>query len=379
MGEAEDLSDLIGNIYDAALDQQLWPLVLRQACEFVRGASGTLMAQTTTPGGAEFYFQWGNDPKFLKSYQDTYVKLNPVLVPALLYPKIGDVVSTVDLIPFPEFFASRFYKEWVAPQGLIDSIFATLDKSATSYAFVAITRHEKQGIVDEDTRRRMRLLAPHFRRAVFIGNVVKLNKGDAAKFADTLDGLTAAVFLVDSSGRVVHANSAAEDMLRDGTVFQSANGKIIAASDPQTNSALHEILMNVDSGPAELGAKGIAMPLSGRGDERYIAHVLPLTFGARRKTAVGYSAIAAIFARKTAVELLHPLEALANTFKLTPAEARVLMMIINVGGVPEVAPVLGVSEATVKTHLQHIFEKTGTKRQADLVKLAAGYMSPLDR
>ena len=54
-----------------------------------------------------------------------------------------------------------------------------------------------------------------------------------------------------------------------------------------------------------------------------------------------------------------------------------LMMIVQLGGVPEVAPVLGISEPTVKTHLQHIFDKTDTKRQADLVKLVAGYMSPL--
>ena len=44
---------------------------------------------------------------------------------------------------------------------------------------------------------------------------------------------------------------------------------------------------------------------------------------------------------------------------------------------PEVAPALGISETTVKTHLQHVFDKTGINRQADLVKLVAGYMSPL--
>jgi DNA-binding CsgD family transcriptional regulator len=53
------------------------------------------------------------------------------------------------------------------------------------------------------------------------------------------------------------------------------------------------------------------------------------------------------------------------------------MMIVQLGGVPEVAPVLGISETTVKTHLQHVFDKTGTRRQADLVKLVAGYMNPL--
>ena len=65
------------------------------------------------------------------------------------------------------------------------------------------------------------------------------------------------------------------------------------------------------------------------------------------------------------------------TRKLTPAEMRVLMMIIEVGGVPKIAPVLGVSERTVKTHLTHVFEKMGSRRQVDLVKLVAGYMNPL--
>jgi DNA-binding CsgD family transcriptional regulator len=39
--------------------------------------------------------------------------------------------------------------------------------------------------------------------------------------------------------------------------------------------------------------------------------------------------------------------------------------------------VSGVSETTVKTDLRHVFEKTGAQRLADLVKLVAGYMSPL--
>jgi DNA-binding CsgD family transcriptional regulator len=55
----------------------------------------------------------------------------------------------------------------------------------------------------------------------------------------------------------------------------------------------------------------------------------------------------------------------------------VLLAIVEVGGVPEVAEALGIAETTIKTHLGRIFQKTGTGRQADLVKLVAGFASPL--
>ena len=58
---------------------------------------------------------------------------------------------------------------------------------------------------------------------------------------------------------------------------------------------------------------------------------------------------------------------------LTQAELRVLLSIVEIGGVAEVAEVLGIARTTVKTHLRHVFEKTNTSRQADLVKLVAGY------
>jgi FixJ family two-component response regulator len=55
----------------------------------------------------------------------------------------------------------------------------------------------------------------------------------------------------------------------------------------------------------------------------------------------------------------------------------VLLAIVEIGGVPAAAEVLGIAQTTVRTHLSRIYEKTGINRQADLVKLVAGFSSPL--
>ena len=376
MDEVKQVSDLICNIYDAALDRSLWPLVLEKTCGYIEGCASSLMSQDFVHRSGQFYYSWGDDPHYTKLYFEKYQKINPFVVPMASAMQVGSIASASDYIPMDEFFASRFYKEWAQPQGYGDPIYAVLDKSITTSAAVIVVRHLRDGVVDDETRRRMGILAPHFRRAVNIGRIIDLHKVEAAALADTLDGLAAAMFLVDANAHIVHANLSAHVMLSESAVLHGVNGKLIG-NDPQVSQILGESFSAAANGDKTVGTKGIAVPLTARNGERFVAHVLPLTSGARRRAGTAYSAVAAVFVHKAALDVPHPLETIATTFKLTPAELRVLMAIVEIGGVSEVASILGISEATVKTHLQRIFAKTDTSRQADLVKLVAGYMSPL--
>ena len=376
MDEAEQVSRLIGDVYDAALDPASWPKALEKTCRYVEGMASTLLSQDSAQKTAEFHFSWGDDPEYTRSYQDTYVKMNPLLLPMVLATETGSVVANSDLVPIEEFRSTRFYQEWAQPQGYLDAVSATLDKSATGYAALAVTRHERDGLVDEGMRRRMQLLAPHFRRALAIGKVIETNKVEAATLADALDGLAAGMFLVDAAGRIVHANARGHAVIAEAKVLKGLGGRL-SATDMQADKTLAEVFTTANAGDVALATKGIAVPLAARDGERWVAHVLPLTSGARRQASVCYAAVAAVFVRKSALELRAPLDTLSDLYELTPAELRVLMAIVEIGGVPDVAPVLGISETTVKTHLRRLFEKTGTKRQAELVKLVAAFMSPL--
>ena len=376
MDEVKQVSDLISNIYDAALDRSLWPLVLEKTCGYIDGCASSLMSQDFVHRSGQFYYSWGDDPHYTKLYFEKYQKINPFAVPMAAAMQVGTIASAFDFIPPDEFQASRFYKEWAQPQGYGDPIFAVLDKSITTSAAVIVARHERNGMVDDETRRRMGLLVPHFARAVNISKIIDLHKVEAAALADTLDGLAAAMFLVDANARIVHANLSAHVMLSENVVLRGVNGKL-TGTDPKVDRTLRDSFTAAAKGDTTVGTKGIAVPLTANDGERFVAHVLPLTSGARRRAGTTYSAVAAVFVKKAALDLPHPLETIAATFKLTPSELRVLMAIVEIGGVSEVAQILGISEATVKTHLQHIFAKTDTSRQADLVKLVAGHMSPL--
>ena len=378
MDEAAKLSALIGDVYDAALDPTLWADVLGKTKRFIGGhATGLAWKDAVTKRGDTYYHDGGIDLHYRELYFDKYIKLDPCTT-GQFFAEIGEPVATADLIPYDEFSQTLFYREWARPQGLVDAALALLDKSATNIAFLILFRHERDGLMDDEARRRMQLVAPHFRRAVLIGKVIDLKKAEAASLADTLDGIGAGMFLVDGSGRIVHGNIAGHAMINSASVLHTKGGRLIF-NDPQADQTLADTFAAAGNGDAAIGSKGVAVPIIASDGEHHVAHVLPLTSGVRRRAGTSYAAVAALFVHKTALNTPSPAEAIAKAYKLTPTELRVLLAIVEVGGVPEVAEAIGIGETTVKTHLGRVYNKTGAARQADLVKLVAGFLNPLVR
>jgi DNA-binding CsgD family transcriptional regulator/PAS domain-containing protein len=368
------LSQLIGDIYDAALDSELWPNALEEVCSFVGGSEANIFWQDVIGKAAKKFYGWGNDPHYTRLYLETYAKINP-LFPAVYAFPVGQVYQQSDVISFAELHETRIYKEWMQPQGFVDFIGCHLDKSAGSCIPLTIIRHERDGLVDERAISRMDLIVPHIRRAALIGNVVGLRTCEAATLADTLDGLAAGILLVDGTGRITHANASGRAMLDAGAILFSHNLRL-AARDEEADEALKEVFAAANSGDAAVGIRAVAVSMIAPSGQRYVAHVLPLTSGARRHAGTTYDAVAAVFVHEATMEVPSAPNALAKAYKLTAMELRVLLGIVQVGGGPSVAEELGISETTVRSHLRHVFQKTGTSRQADLVKLVAAFESP---
>jgi len=292
--DAEQLSDLIGAIYDAALEPRLWTDAVARASRFVAGDAGALRQS------------------------------------------------------------------------------ALAEEPGTSLAS-ALAVHRA---VDDESRRRIGLLGEHVRRSLHIGNVLKLSKVDAAAFADAMDALAASVYLVDADGRLVHANAAGQAMLRDADVVRAANGKLTLI-DQAGNQSLQQAIVAAHANGGAVDPRGVAVPTFASGGQRLVAHVLPLQSGARRAAGRDYSAVAAVFIRKEVLELPSSIEVFARAFALTPAESRVLLASLQVAAVSDIAALLGIAAPTIKTHLRRVYAKTGTTRQAELIRRVAGYMSPL--
>lgn len=374
MSDLNRVPSLIGDIYEAILDKSAWSGVFGNLAQFVGAQAGALLWKRNGRS-TEVAHTTGIKSPSLELYKERYAKLDPTTKPLLLRD-IGEVASTTELVSYREYVESRFYKEWIKPQGFTDSWHACLEKSSISSVHVIFWRKGKGDIESDATRDRMRLIVPHLQRAVMISNMVDHGKTEAALFGDTLDGIAAGLFLVDASGRILHANASGHALLAQGIVMRAYGGKLVS-NDASAEQELYRILDSVGGEQVAPGADTIAVPLTTRHGDHYVAYVLPLTSGVRRRAGAGYAAAAAVFVQRASLNVPSPQEAIAKLYKLTPMELRVLFAIVQVGGVPEVAAMMGSSTSTIRTHLRRLFSKTGTDRQAELVKLVAGYTNPL--
>jgi DNA-binding NarL/FixJ family response regulator len=108
-----------------------------------------------------------------------------------------------------------------------------------------------------------------------------------------------------------------------------------------------------------------------------VASILPLTRGARQNVCGAFAAKAAIFVQDPVVVPPFPGEAFAKLYGLTGSELRVLLAMAPGLSVKEAAEVLGISETTAKTHLQHIYDKTGVSKQTELMLLFISSTPPV--
>src|SRR4029079_9220463 len=103
----------------------------------------------------------------------------------------------------------------------------------------------------------------HVRRAVRTGKVIDFSQAEAATFADILDGLNPAIFLIDADGLIVHGNAAGRAALDQSSLLPRVHCSVTHI-DPQVDQALHAAFIAAGKNDAESGGKGSALPMKAR-------------------------------------------------------------------------------------------------------------------
>lgn len=365
---------LVGAIYDAAGGAAPWTAVLETVCDLL-GATGAHLLhfdhrqlQTSVAVAAR------TDPDALDAYGRHFHRLDPWgtrVKPGAFAAET--VVVGASLVSFENVRRSEFYAGLGRRYGISRSLIGVIEApSANRSAIISVNRGDAAEEFDGEAARLIGALVPHLRRALALHRRLAVVRAENDGLAAALDRLRAAIVLVDAARNIVTMNRAADELVarQNGLGIRDRH---LRGETSEATAALDRIVTDaiaIAQGRTAAGSVRAALPK--RSDGRPLEAVaLPLPPGDRAAAR----AAAAVFVVDPDEAPVVPAEWLTTRFGLTPAEARVASALARGEAVADLAEHLRVTTGTARWYVKQILAKTGTKRQADLVRLLVGMVA----
>jgi DNA-binding CsgD family transcriptional regulator/PAS domain-containing protein len=260
---------------------------------------------------------------------------------------------------------SRIYAEALKPLDVEFSLVVSLPEQQGITRYLGLVRNASKNAFDTADCGLLRDIVPHLSRALTIQQTIA--RQSAQRFAPQiiLDRLPHSVLIVDRRGHVIEMNSAAKQLLAAGRGISISKQRLsIGDDDDQLHAALHAVLdpSSTKTSAAHtlvLGANGGDAPLT-----LIVSMAKPVLIG---QAAPGGLAIISIpNAQRHGDE---DESVLRMSFGLSPAQARLAVMMMSGYSVKEAAQGLNIAESSARQYLKIIFSKTGTRRQSELVRV----------
>lgn len=369
------LDSLIDGIYEAALVPAQWPCILAEIREGIGASAYSLFTLPSAEGQKPELLTCNIDPEWSQAYRDYWWQhdawVQGAVSRGLAIP--GLTLSGSMLVDPKTFKKSVWFNEGIREQDIGDLLTTGLWRSDDPgpqlvLSFYRSPHSERFGTLELDQLTR---LSSHIRRAFRLTlSGVELNDGLDHQAA-ILDGMRQALFILDGQRKIISLNEPAERLLAKTQLgmLQMRNHRVMELgqrASPTLEKAFEWARIHAGK------PVSIAFVIAGDGGTPLVGSASLMKL--RQPPSQNFR-LDEPDRFMLQVELAEPpppagLRAFADLFGLTQGEFRVLALMLEDLSPRLIADHLGISLPTVRTHLQRIRQKTGTRRLADLIRLA---------
>lgn len=342
----EELSKVVGQIYDAAMSTDSWPNLIKRHSELLGEVGVSLFVRDLKAEEVPVTGE-GDGEEGQKFHLTIKVNANELSSDDDSETTAGD-------------------RSAVPPESIILGCFVSRDRPTGSLIAIQPSKRRK-GPAPWDAEM-LRQVAPHLRRSFELHNqFLTLNMQQAAT-RHVLDHFPVGVILVDAQGRVLTMNSSAAAIieLEDGIAVDRLG--VHANSSQETATLRGLIATAARAGNGRDIERGGAMMIERPSALRSLWVLVAPLAGNRSKDET-LPSVVALFVSDPDRRHEIPVDALERFFGLTPAELRLLEALVNGKSLEEASEEFHVSKNTLRTQLHQIFRKTDTSRQSEVIKL----------
>lgn len=362
----DELADLVGLFYDAALDNELWT----GSSERIAKAFGAASTVLKLHRADEQVSLVEVTPNMIVAdgLQDwaTHWHSRDLWVERSVSFGLSRIVTDDDLVSEDERRKTGFYREWLRHLDIYRMIGAAFSAGDSAIGVLGIHRPEGASQFGEEDRHRASMLLPHLKRALILSQRIAQTAFAHGAGFESLDVIDTGVMIADAGCRVLHANSVAEALLdRSTEIF--VQGSRLTAHDPALRSKLHaavQTAISLSQGDLRWNESVIRIDRPER--PPWTLAVFPLR--PRWPNMIWQRPLALILMRDPEYPPFH-IEILRAAFGLTRTEALVAARLAQGTSLMDIGKTLNIGMGTVRTHLKQILLKTGAARQAEAVAL----------
>lgn len=387
--ELARFSEVVGLIYEGATDPSRWTKdILPTLTEYIQVPKCAMLTPLHPPQVGGFHFIHGIaqeiDDLRQTIYLDEDIWTKAGIAKGVFFE--GNVVTGTELVSHEELIKTNWYQGFLSRDPglmqLMTSVIFGLQSNASMPTICSFFRRLDAPIFGEEDRTRLRLILPHLSRSLGVMQRLRCAELTVATTLAALDRLSSGVLLIDVHGDVTFANRQAQRLLgyEDGLRLQKLTnkpglGQLIADND-NANLAITQAIsaiLNRDIYTTAHFSQSVAVPQN-TGSGRYTLQFSEL--GNHHEYNTGNEAPAAIiFITDSRKEINVSPEVLQNAYRLTPAEARVAIALLETASTQDAAAQLDINISTVRTHIKQIYVKLGVDTRARFVRLMLGLAS----
>jgi DNA-binding CsgD family transcriptional regulator len=364
---------LLDIIYSVVGDSSRWKISLIAVADYLRADGGMLIhcpPPSSNQPATQLLARLSEEPAAI--FQKHYV-WNPWTY-ALAKVPFGKAASANSLVDPSIIRKTAFYADVLAPWDHADTLNITHKALAIGESIGGISfclSHRDAG----EAEYRVRLLdelSPHLCRA-FEASLLLEARAGLQQSSAVLDLIPNAAFLLDRTGKVTRANAAAENLMRrsDGIAFDRKGNLQVISAFPSERRAMANALKCAlgTAGGLSLHSSPLVRISRPSGKTPLLVLAVPLPKQSFEFSELVAPARAIVIIVDPATESRVKSTSLQAAYGLTPAEAKLALLLADGVEGTRLAISLGVSSNTVKTQLRRCFDKTGTNSQSSLARL----------
>lgn len=359
---------VIADFYDASLDPARWPHALLSIGEWIKAEAVGLLVHNFADGSGRFERAVGISAEAQATYRRTYARINPWLQSDTPFRCPSEVARGSEIRASEVLKASPFHRNWLRPTGLHHHLFGVIERHGSVLTLLVLARRDGKADFGDDAKRDLQMLLPSLTRAFAAGAGIRQLRALERAVLHAIDALPMGVVVLDRNGGVIEANPFARKLIEVGeglTVIDGGLGTEVANRRIKLRDL---IARSGDRAGQMIGDDLSLLPVQRTSAQRPLTLLLaPLQL--ESSGANGRTPAALLFIGDPERPTHFDQTRIARLYGLSRAESRVAALLAGGYRLEQVAETLGIAYETVRKHLKQIFGKTGTYRQAELVRM----------